>query len=202
MSYKSGNEFSDSASLGSNPSSPATKNPAKQGFFDRGQSGQGGLEGEPAPHKSRHSGYVYFIWDAKHEVIKIGHAVNLGSRLAGLQTGNPNKLGILEAFRGSRALEKALHKRFRPLRIAGEWFRADEAIWDFLEDVEDLQLGALSELTAQGQQAAFVAEKCPWHDIDIPEERILALAPPQNASRRRSSDRKLDREMDDALRRL
>lgn len=178
MAYENGTDISDSASLGSNPSSPATKNPAKQRFFEPGQSGQERPEGEPAPHKSRHSGHVYFIYVGEQKAFKIGHSTDLGYRLETLQTGNPVELRFQEVFRGSRALEKTLQKHFKPFRIAREWFREHKAIWDFLDRVEDYQLGFWYEhIVAKGRRAEFAAKKYPWHDLDIPEEAILALLP-------------------------
>lgn len=166
----------DSASLGSNPSSPAPQNPTKYGFLSPGQSGQERPEGEPAPHKSRHSGHIYFIQSLRQKAIKIGYTRDLSFRLGTLQTGNPDKLRAIDAFRGSRALETKLHRRFRSYRITNEWFRDCRAIWDFLEDLEDIMVAIFVEMKCSGQLPDFSIKKYPtiWNDLDIPEEMVLA----------------------------
>lgn len=135
------------------------------------------------------AGYIYFMWSPAQNALKIGHTLRLGMRRAGLQTGNPTKLSFLEVIRGSRALEKELHKRFQPYRISGEWFREDEVFWDFLEDIEDIQLAIFKEMVVSGQFSQSGAKKrtIAWHDMDISEEQILALAPPLPVKGRKNS---------------
>jgi hypothetical protein len=54
-------------------------------------------------------------------------------RVAGLQTGCPEKLEIYAAFRGDLILEKALHERFAHLRRNGEWFLREGDLAEWIE---------------------------------------------------------------------
>lgn len=66
--------------------------------------------------------YVYFIQDGRKGAVKIGMTVDPEKRLRDLQTGNPRTLRIRHVIPGDRSTEKALHARFEPARIRGEWF--------------------------------------------------------------------------------
>lgn len=66
---------------------------------------------------------VYFI--KAGNCIKIGKTNNLRSRFTGLQTGAPEELNLVLFVGGGRDLEKSLHRKFRHLRMKGEWFRAE-----------------------------------------------------------------------------
>jgi hypothetical protein len=80
---------------------------------------------------------VYFI--ACNDAVKIGTAVNVTSRFNTLQIGNPDPLCLLGAIPGDEILEKALHRRFKHLRIRGEWFRNTDELAAFIEaGFEDL----------------------------------------------------------------
>ncbi len=66
---------------------------------------------------------IYFIGAGKNGPIKIGHTrKTVESRMAGLQTGNPEKLHLLASHEGSTLHEKLLHTRFANYRLEGEWF--------------------------------------------------------------------------------
>ena len=67
--------------------------------------------------------YVYLIRSI--EYYKIGIANDVESRLAQLQTGNPNELVIESCyeFPNSQAVEAALHQKFVYVRKRGEWFQ-------------------------------------------------------------------------------
>ena len=72
--------------------------------------------------------YVYLISDG--ELIKIGYAANVISRLKDLQVGNGRELSILETFkvenkRNAGWVERLAHDVFREARVSGEWFRVD-----------------------------------------------------------------------------
>lgn len=67
--------------------------------------------------------YIYLIQSV--EYFKIGIANDLESRLAQLQTGNPNELVIESCyeFSNAQAIETVLHQKFNSVRKHGEWFR-------------------------------------------------------------------------------
>ena len=55
---------------------------------------------------------------------KIGIAKNPTQRIKQLQTGNSDKLEIIETYQSENAskIESALHNRFAHMRNEGEWF--------------------------------------------------------------------------------
>lgn len=83
--------------------------------------------------------YLYLIRSS--EYCKIGVASDVRSRLATLQTGNPNALVVVSCweFPNAEVVERCLHQRFDSVRKRGEWFsmsaeelvEADEDILEF-----------------------------------------------------------------------
>lgn len=64
--------------------------------------------------------------------IKIGWVADpttIHDRIRTLQTGNPNPIALVATLPGDRARESQLHRQFAHLRIQGEWFRSDPAIY-------------------------------------------------------------------------
>lgn len=68
------------------------------------------------------SRWVYLIGSQQARPVKIGVAKDAESRLTELQIGSPLPLHLIWKTRGGRSLERALHERFTPYRIHGEWF--------------------------------------------------------------------------------
>ena len=66
--------------------------------------------------------------------IKIGCSSSAWSRLATLQAGSPVALELLASFPGGVRRERELHRRFAPLRLHGEWFRAEGDLLRFLDE--------------------------------------------------------------------
>lgn len=142
-------EDSDSASLGSNPSAPASQNVGFSGEIRTRHSGQTGTEGVSMPHTTRHSrqeptGYVYFIkmqpdanpYDAE-PFVKIGYAKDPDQRLAQLSTSLPFEIDIEATFRGSPADERWLHRKLAAYRVRREWFRLSKSMEKFLDRLSD-----------------------------------------------------------------
>lgn len=74
--------------------------------------------------------FVYFIQAGRTGPIKIGVAIDVGKRLAVLQTGNHLTLYLLAKIKckGNKSaygLESDLHKLFRSKRVRGEWFSSN-----------------------------------------------------------------------------
>lgn len=76
---------------------------------------------------------VYFIKCGKR--VKIGHAMDPRSRLRDLQVGNPEKLELLMVIEGGRRTECEIHKRFAEQRLAGEWFRIEGDLREYMAKV-------------------------------------------------------------------
>ena len=64
---------------------------------------------------------IYFI-GTRGGPVKIGQALNLKTRLSGIQTGNPHKLELLAFVWADGSLEWEYHERFASTRMHGEWF--------------------------------------------------------------------------------
>lgn len=70
--------------------------------------------------------WIYFL--ECDGLIKIGCSQDPQRRQYRLNTGNPKAIQWLGAVPGSRRDEAALHRRFRHVRVRGEWFRPDEEL--------------------------------------------------------------------------
>lgn len=82
--------------------------------------------------------FIYFIFNADSNAIKIGRAKNVSKRLQRLQTSSPAVLELLktipvEGLAAAQSLEMALHGQFQTLKLNGEWFRADAALRKYVE---------------------------------------------------------------------
>lgn len=74
------------------------------------------------------SGFVYLIRSGESNKYKIGISKNVPSRLATLQTANPEKMELICAFASSdaRRKEAELHNAFEQRRITREWFELSQ----------------------------------------------------------------------------
>ena len=84
--------------------------------------------------------FIYFIFNADSNAIKIGRAKNVSKRLQTLQTSSPAVLKLLktitvEGLAAAQALEMTLHDQFHALRLNGEWFRADATLRDYVNSL-------------------------------------------------------------------
>jgi transcription elongation factor Elf1 len=81
---------------------------------------------KPEPKRARQDrqGFVYFIRSPANGLVKIGFSANPKERIDSLQTAHGTKLELLALRKGSLGDERALHQRFRPYRVKGEWFEA------------------------------------------------------------------------------
>jgi hypothetical protein len=66
--------------------------------------------------------FVYFVQEGDRGPVKIGRAVDPERRVRDLQTGNPTQLELRHVLPGASDLEGALHRRFEPALIRGEWY--------------------------------------------------------------------------------
>lgn len=91
---------------------------------------------EPVSPEVRHhlhaiTGFVYFISDG--EAVKIGFSAIPESRMTNLQGGSPRDLKMLGKFPASLDNEQALHRKYKPSWIRGEWFRLDKDVMALIE---------------------------------------------------------------------
>jgi hypothetical protein len=86
--------------------------------------------GAPAPNPA-----VYFIQNTQNGLIKIGSSSNPQKRLSTLQTASAGPMVLLAAT--SSYTESGLHRRFKSLRVRGEWFRPEAELLQLIEEEKD-----------------------------------------------------------------
>ena len=79
---------------------------------------------------------IYFLRDPDG-AIKIGKAVDVEKRIQALQGGNPRQLTTLLVVQAPRRLEFELHRRFKALRLQGEWFASSPELLDCIASLRD-----------------------------------------------------------------
>jgi hypothetical protein len=84
------------------------------------------------PLGSDHYGHVYVIGFADY--VKIGWSENVANRLFDLQKHAPEKLVLYKLIAARPETERALHLKFKRLRLHGEWFALTNSLKTWLED--------------------------------------------------------------------
>jgi hypothetical protein len=80
-------------------------------------------------------GYVYFILNTETGHIKVGYSIDPEQRLEDLQAANSSILKIIKTIEGTVGLERQIHKRFKHLRLHGEWFRAAPELMKYIRSL-------------------------------------------------------------------
>jgi len=73
---------------------------------------------------------VYLIQDVVTQHLKIGSTTNIVRRFSHLTGANSGELKLIYLIKGYVDLEKALHKKFKHLRLHSEWFKFSQDIVD------------------------------------------------------------------------
>ena len=84
------------------------------------------------PEKNKPS-YVYFIESENR--IKIGVTGNVDKRFSALKTGSPVMLNLIGYINGTKTKEKELHQLFSPLWSHGEWFKKNDDLMKYINEV-------------------------------------------------------------------
>lgn len=71
---------------------------------------------------------VYIIRVGQSNLVKIGVAKNVMSRMATLQTGHHDELSLLRVVDGDCTVERWFHREFKHCRRRREWFEFDPAM--------------------------------------------------------------------------
>jgi hypothetical protein len=82
------------------------------------------------PRKIKPWGFTYFV--QRGDAIKIGQSAIPKSRISSLQTSFPDRLETLAIIPNTIIDEPTTHQRFAHLRMAGEWFRAEPELIEFI----------------------------------------------------------------------
>jgi len=78
---------------------------------------------------------VYFI--QTNDFIKIGFTRNMTRRFEGINSSVPYDITLLHEMPGSFDLEVDMHRKFKHLRVKGEWFRAEPELVDFIQSLKN-----------------------------------------------------------------
>lgn len=90
----------------------------------------GAVDAMEAGLAARDGSSVYFASAGNR--VKIGWSKQVGTRLAQLQTGNPDPIKLLGTVPGGRAKERKIQDRFAHARVHGEWFEATPELLAFI----------------------------------------------------------------------
>lgn len=96
--------------------------------------------------------FVYLIseWDGETQeptgFAKIGFAGDPVARLNSLRTGNPRHLQLNGLFCGGQESERAMHRRWRHARVAGEWFNNFQLLHLAFAEIDRRQRDLISPL--------------------------------------------------------
>jgi hypothetical protein len=83
---------------------------------------------------------IYLIRCETTHFYKIGHSMNIFSRIKELNVGNPFKLTLLACCPGDCKVEKIFHKKYKDNRVKGEWFSfSEEEIENVLKEFRELR---------------------------------------------------------------
>ena len=83
------------------------------------------------------AGVVYFFQKGRRQVIKIGYSGDHEERRQNLQVASPDRLRVIATIPGNRAVEGALHKRFREYKITGDWYRLEGELAEYVASFKD-----------------------------------------------------------------
>lgn len=86
--------------------------------------------------KDTDAGHVYFLVSNNFKKVKIGFTADLYARMANFKTASPDEMHLWDALPCFRSDEEAMHHRFAHKHIEREWFKFDDEMADFLEDLE------------------------------------------------------------------
>ena len=83
------------------------------------------------------AGVVYFFQKGRRQVIKIGYSGDHEERRQNLQAATPDRLRLIATIPGNKAVEAALHRRFREYKVTGEWYRLEGELAAYVAGLKD-----------------------------------------------------------------
>ena len=98
--------------------------------------------------------WVYFIEMVGHDFIKIGRAKDVQSRLSSIQSSNPYKLELIASFFFFGHAEKMLHEMFAEHRERGEWFRKNDDLMSFIDEINSGRIPEYMQHPGLSKEAA------------------------------------------------
>ena len=120
-------------------------------------------------------GLIYFVsWEDDLDHVKIGYTTSLQKRLGDFLIANWRCLvvrKVLSTILGQES-ESLLHRQFAEQRIAGEWFRMNDALIDFLKKESD-------EITWKAKDKLTLV-RLKWDVVANPREACVAPVTPRD----------------------
>jgi hypothetical protein len=103
--------------------------------------------------------FVYFVRAEGLDLFKIGVTNDPHARLASLKTNCPVPLKLVAVILATDAeeTEDRVHRRFAHLRTAGEWFRSDPELVDFIATSAETPGACQQRLVNQGMAKVAAA---------------------------------------------
>ncbi len=118
---------------------PPAPPPARPGVLGRphGWGGHKSFDAAVAAFpKARERARVYFVEAVGTGCVKVGFTGgHIENRLRDLACVSPHELRLLATMLGGLGEEQALHIRFAPLRVRGEWFRHEGELAELIAEL-------------------------------------------------------------------
>lgn len=149
----------------------------------------------PPGHRGEKANYVYFVQAERLQLVKIGIARCMTSRLSGLQTGSPDKLillGVIEP-KGCKpyVLEQRLHERFWQDRQHGEWFNPAPRLMAYIARYA-VSMAEVQRRDAEAAMAKLEAHQAKlWTSSAKVRPQAAAVMLPKGSSRKARMERYL-----------
>jgi hypothetical protein len=80
------------------------------------------------------TGRVYFLSTRCGRYVKIGYATDVSRRMTEIDLCHPEPLALLGSMPGNPRIEKFMHRKFKDLRVRGEWFHLAEEIQQYIRE--------------------------------------------------------------------
>lgn len=104
---------------------------------------------------------IYFVTAREVGRVKIGFSASPWRRLNKLQSDSPVALVLERTMQGEFQDEAALHKRFSPDRVCGEWFALTSEIEAFMADLPKpvRQRAVAARIASKGALGAWLTDR-------------------------------------------
>ena len=121
--------------------------------------------------------------------VKIGWTLDPVRRVAGLQTGNPCELSLVELIPGDRTLEAIIHAEIRSERVRGEWFAGKETR-RMIEKIASASEAAIQHFKSH---QTFPEPLATYRRLGLQMREVVVAAPANEPVARRVSQEEWER---------
>jgi len=97
--------------------------------------------------------WVYFFQSTNSKAIKIGKTFDLESRQRRVENSHGYEVKLLKAIRvPDESHERAIHKKFKKIRLKGEWFKCTPELMEYIENLPNHLQIQEQELRSQNSE--------------------------------------------------